>query len=166
MDNGTKPSSSSPRFHADQATYRDLVIFEERLRGNMTRLQRRKKKYEALLVGILILLVYFFYVVFLSPSKDFFIHLLNTAALIAVAGTLVFIYRSGIYSEKIVFASEFVPHCNRALRSFNLQFNRRGNTGVLSFYRRIPHELQQGFDAYRKQYLARKRARQAKQKAS
>lgn len=89
MDNGTKPSSSSPRFHADQATYRDLVIFEERLRGNMTRLQRRKKKYEgthqcpvlqcsiltwelfyiALLVGILILLVYFFYVVFLSPSK-------------------------------------------------------------------------------------------------
>lgn len=30
----------------DQATYRDLVIFEERLRGNMTRLQKRKRKYE------------------------------------------------------------------------------------------------------------------------
>lgn len=32
--------------HMDNATYRDLVIFEERLRGNMRRLQRRKKKYE------------------------------------------------------------------------------------------------------------------------
>lgn len=30
----------------NQATYRDLVIFEERLRGNMTRLLKRKRKYE------------------------------------------------------------------------------------------------------------------------
>jgi hypothetical protein len=29
-----------------QATFRDLVIFEERLRGNMTRLLKRKKKYQ------------------------------------------------------------------------------------------------------------------------
>lgn len=29
------------------ATYRDLVIFEERLRGNMTRLLKRKRKYES-----------------------------------------------------------------------------------------------------------------------
>jgi hypothetical protein len=34
--------------HMDTATYRDLVIFEERLRGNMRRLQRRKKKYEGM----------------------------------------------------------------------------------------------------------------------
>ncbi|KAI7857431.1 Spo7-like protein-domain-containing protein [Circinella umbellata] len=159
-------STSRQALHADQATYRDLVIFEERLRGNMTRLQRRKRKYEALLTGIIILLVYFFYVVFLAPSKDFIIHLLNTTALLVAAGSLVFIYRSGIYSEKIVFAGEFIPHCNRALRSFNLQFNRRGESGVLSFYRRIPLEIQQGFDAYRRQYYARKRARQAKQKVT
>jgi hypothetical protein len=31
---------------SDQVTYRDLVIFEERLRGNMIRLRRRKKKFE------------------------------------------------------------------------------------------------------------------------
>lgn len=30
----------------NQATYRDLVIFEERLKGNMTRLLKRKRKYE------------------------------------------------------------------------------------------------------------------------
>ncbi|KAG2227810.1 hypothetical protein INT45_002048, partial [Circinella minor] len=144
-------STSRQALHADQATYRDLVIFEERLRGNMTRLQRRKRKYEAKLVVFLI---------------DFIIHLLNTTALLVAAGSLVFIYRSGIYSEKIVFAGEFIPHCNRALRSFNLQFNRRGESGVLSFYRRIPLEIQQGFDAYRRQYYARKRARQAKQKVT
>ncbi|KAI9311601.1 Spo7-like protein-domain-containing protein [Dichotomocladium elegans] len=150
----------------DQVTYRDLVIFEERLRGNMTRLQRRRRKYEAFLLGIFILLFYFFYVVFLVPSKDFSIHLMNTSALLVTAGSLVFIYRSGIYFEKIVFASEFVTHSNRALRPFNLQFNRRGNGGVLSFYRRIPRELQQGFDAYRRQYQARQRLRLSKQKAS
>lgn len=49
---GSTPSSnaeSSPRSAIDQATYRDLVIFEERLRGNMTRLQKRKRKYEGTL---------------------------------------------------------------------------------------------------------------------
>lgn len=30
------------------ATYRDLVIFEERLRGNMNRLLKRKRKYESM----------------------------------------------------------------------------------------------------------------------
>lgn len=84
-----------PSIHANQETYRDLVIFEERLRGNMTRLQRRKRKFEgklncfsrkfitricklmelfmtkkkALLAALFILLAYFFYVVFLEPSK-------------------------------------------------------------------------------------------------
>lgn len=29
------------------ATYRDLVIFEERLRGNRNRLLKRKRKYES-----------------------------------------------------------------------------------------------------------------------
>lgn len=31
----------------NQTMYRDLVIFEERLRGNMTRLVKRKRKYES-----------------------------------------------------------------------------------------------------------------------
>ena len=47
-------STSRQALHADQATYRDLVIFEERLRGNMTRLQRRKRKYEGIIIIITI----------------------------------------------------------------------------------------------------------------
>lgn len=33
-------------------------------------------------------------------------HLINTVALLAVAGGLVFFYRSGMYSEKIVYAQK------------------------------------------------------------
>ena len=76
--------------HMDTATYRDLVIFEERLRGNMRRLQRRKKKYEgmrkayrhtnlwreclyciflAILVLFVVLIAYFSYAVFIDPSS-------------------------------------------------------------------------------------------------
>ncbi|CAO3677807.1 unnamed protein product [Rhizopus microsporus] len=58
---------NEPRLN--QATYRDLVIFEERLKGNMTRLLKRKRKYEALLVALFIFLAYFFYAVFIDPSK-------------------------------------------------------------------------------------------------
>lgn len=76
--------------HMDTATYRDLVIFEERLRGNMRRLQRRKTKYEGRLssscilcsdafshvchslaiLGLFVTLgAYFAYAVFIHPSS-------------------------------------------------------------------------------------------------
>ncbi|KAI8971346.1 Spo7-like protein-domain-containing protein, partial [Pilobolus umbonatus] len=149
---------------ADQATYRDLVIFEERIRGNMTRLLKRKRKYEALLVSLFILLAYFFYAVFVDPSKIFMVHLVNTVALLSVAGGLVFFYRSGMYAEKIVYAQKFVPHCNNALQAFNLQFTDEGTSSTLGFLSNIPKQFQDGFDAYRKQYQARKKARQVKVK--
>lgn len=40
-------SNNSNRTNSNTATYRDLVIFEERLRGNKTRLLKRKRKYES-----------------------------------------------------------------------------------------------------------------------
>ncbi|CAO3600431.1 unnamed protein product [Absidia cylindrospora] len=131
----------------------------------MIRLRRRKKKFEALLCCLLVLLGYFFYAVFVDPSKAFTNHLINTVTLLVVAGSLVFFYRSGMYSEKIMYAAKFVPHCNRALSSFNLQFNRQGESGELNFYPMIPKQLQDGFDRYRKQYQARKKARQQSSKA-
>jgi hypothetical protein len=59
-----------------------------------------------------------------------------------------------------VFADRFVPHCNKALRSFNLHFNRDDN-GQLSFYKKIPKQFQEGFNAYRQHYYVRKKARKA-----
>ncbi|RUP49689.1 hypothetical protein BC936DRAFT_141802 [Jimgerdemannia flammicorona] len=61
-----------------------------------------------------------------------------------------------MYREKVVYASKFVPQCNRALRSFNLHFN-RDESGQLSFYRRIPKRFQEEFNTYRQHYYARKR---------
>jgi hypothetical protein len=40
-------SNNASNSSNNTATYRDLVIFEERLRGNMTRLLKRKRKYES-----------------------------------------------------------------------------------------------------------------------
>ncbi|KAI8069611.1 Spo7-like protein-domain-containing protein [Gongronella butleri] len=155
------PSEPLTPKQLEQITYRDLVIFEERLRGNMVRLRKRKRKFEAFLGTLLVGLCYFFYAVFVDPSKAFIHHLFNTLALLTVAGSLVFFYRSGMYSEKIVYAAEFLPHCNRALKSFNLQFTRRGDAGELHFYPTVPKELADGFERYRRQYYARKKARAA-----
>lgn len=41
-------NSPEPTTKYDQVTYRDLVIFEERLRGNMIRLRKRKRKFEGM----------------------------------------------------------------------------------------------------------------------
>ncbi|KAG2235105.1 hypothetical protein INT48_002446 [Thamnidium elegans] len=72
-----------------------------------------------------------------------------------------------MYSEKIVYAQKFVPHCNNALQAFNLEFNREGkSSGGLSFLSKIPKQFQEGFESYRKQYHQRKKARQAKLKKS
>ncbi|KAI8637998.1 Spo7-like protein-domain-containing protein [Parasitella parasitica] len=164
-NNRPQPRPSNSNSSNNTATYRDLVIFEERLRGNMTRLLKRKRKYETLLVGLFMSLAYFFYAVFIDPSKVFMFHLLNTIALLSVAGGLVFFYRSGMYSEKIVFAQKFIPHCNIALSSFNLEFNKEQG-GRLSFLTKIPKQFQDGFESYRRQYHSRKKARQAKLKSS
>lgn len=47
----------------NQTMYRDLVIFEERLRGNMSRLVKRKRKYESKTILL------FFFCFFLKATK-------------------------------------------------------------------------------------------------
>ncbi|KAI9288363.1 Spo7-like protein-domain-containing protein [Umbelopsis sp. AD052] len=146
--------------HMDTATYRDLVIFEERLRGNMRRLQRRKTKYEAILVLFVVLIAYFSYAVFIHPSSISLLVIFNKICLFGVVMLAFLFFWSGMYREKVVYAAKFVPHCNKALRSFNLHFNRDDN-GQLSFYKKIPKQFQEGFNAYRQHYYVRKKARKA-----
>ena len=62
-----------------------------------------------------------------------------------------------------VLKNRFVPHCNHALQSFNLEFNKQ-HQGGLNFLSNIPRHFQEGFESYRSQYHARKKARQAKLK--
>jgi len=63
-----------------------------------------------------------------TPSfhEDFVLHPYVTPGILLVAvTTLVLFYASGLYAEKIGYANRYVPHANRALRSFNMHLNMR-----------------------------------------
>ncbi|KIJ33554.1 hypothetical protein M422DRAFT_35476 [Sphaerobolus stellatus SS14] len=127
----------------DVATYRDLLLFEERLKSNAANLRRRKSKYELFLaqlvfVIILLLLDVLLYTSFLGFPLNFLIsrlwpdyppivpHSYVASGLLFISvTTLVLFYASGMYAEKIGYANRYVPHANRALRSFNVYLNVR-----------------------------------------
>jgi len=136
------PKSFQPQ--SDAATYRDLLLFEERLKTNASRLRRRKRRYQIFLIHlvfcILILasdatlstnlvawpLNHFLRLLDVSPQRDVILpsYITHSAFLVAVT-TLVLFYASGLYAEKIGYANRYVPHANRALRSFNMYLNVR-----------------------------------------
>ncbi|KAF9434331.1 hypothetical protein BGZ76_008204 [Entomortierella beljakovae] len=66
----------------------------------------------------------------------------------------------GMYSEKVINSSKFVPQCNRVLGTFNMSFN-KDNRPELSFYRRVPKKFQEGFNNYRADYIRRKTVKNA-----
>jgi len=132
---------------ADQATCRDLLLFEERLKNNVARLRRKKRKYQILLAHLIFCIVVLASDALFSTSLvtlpinwvlqgllvDHDPHIVmspyvtQSAFLIALT-TLVLFYASGLYAEKISYANRYVPHANRALRSFNMYFNVRTPT--------------------------------------
>ncbi|GJJ14654.1 hypothetical protein Clacol_008920 [Clathrus columnatus] len=122
---------------------KDLLLFEERLKSNAANLRRRKSRYQLFLVHLLLLILVLLSDVFLYTS--FFVMPLNfllkrltpeyepiiphpyfTSGLLLIAvTTLILFFASGMYNEKIGYANRYVPHANRALRSFNLYLNVR-----------------------------------------
>ncbi|KAF8633484.1 hypothetical protein AX15_001411 [Amanita polypyramis BW_CC] len=144
--------SSTGSFHPqnDAATYRDLLLFEERLKSNALILQRRKARYQLFLLQLLAVIAFLLLeVVFLAPEDSLLIipykfllqrvlpHIYTpenevalppyiASGLLFVAITsLVLFFASGMYTEKIAYANRYVPHANRSLRSFNMYLNVR-----------------------------------------
>lgn len=170
----------------DNATYRDLLLFEERLKTNAASLQRRKSRYQGALYTchcrlrfltmsfsvylfqLLVVIVFLLSEVLLPPSSSLLaipynwtlqrllpnmygpdthvtLHPFFASGLLLVSvTTLVLFFASGMYSEKIAYANKwvishfrsvmqmltahrfrYVPHANRALRSFNMYLNVR-----------------------------------------
>ncbi|KAI0752939.1 Spo7-like protein-domain-containing protein [Daedaleopsis nitida] len=131
----------------DAATYRDLLLFEERLKSNAAVLNARKRRYQLFLVQLLAVIVFLLSEVLLQsnwlglPYKwvlhqalpeiypedaDVRVHPYFASGLLFVSvTTLVLFFASGMYSEKIGYANKYVPHANRALRSFNMHLNMR-----------------------------------------
>ncbi|TDL20697.1 hypothetical protein BD410DRAFT_363681 [Rickenella mellea] len=132
---------------ADASTYRDLLLFEERLKTNAASLYRRKARYQLFLVQLLAIIVFLLSEVLLQtsllslPYKFILIKALRhqhtrevdlrphpyfaTVLLTIAITTLVLFFASGLYAEKIGYANRYVPHANRALRSFNVYLNVR-----------------------------------------
>ncbi|KAF9463202.1 hypothetical protein BDZ94DRAFT_1193143 [Collybia nuda] len=133
----------------DNATYRDLLLFEERLKTNAASLQRRKSRYQLFLVQLLLIIAFLLTEVLLPPQTSILVipyrmalerflpdiytpdapvmlHPYFASGLLLVSvTTLVLFFASGMYSEKIAYANKYVPHANRALRSFNMYLNVR-----------------------------------------
>ncbi|KAG0260530.1 hypothetical protein BGZ95_004403 [Linnemannia exigua] len=146
--------------HASSVTYRDLLIFEERLKLNMVRLKKRQQKYEAFLGSIVLVIAYCAFATFYQPSQTYYIHALHKFFLLLSCTTLFLFFATGMYSEKLRYSSKFVPQCNRVLRIFNMNFN-RDNRPELAFFRKVPKKFQEGFTAYKASYFRRKSEKRA-----
>ncbi|EAU80444.2 hypothetical protein CC1G_12109 [Coprinopsis cinerea okayama7 len=143
----TRPGSRNS-FHPpnDVATYRDVLMFEERLKTTALSLQRRKSRYQFFLFQLLLVIAVLLWEVLLPPQASLLvipyrfvlgwilpnladevrIHPYFSSGLLFVSvTTLLLFFASGMYSEKIAYANKYVPHANRALRSFNMVLNVR-----------------------------------------
>lgn len=132
------PSGSVPYYpSADAQTYRDLLIFEERLKQNAARLVKRRKKYQTFLVLLCGAIGLFSYYVFIRPSEWQPLHYLNVTVLLITATMLLLFFASGMYAERITAANKFVPQANRSLRSFNMYLNTRSapRRSIFSYFR-------------------------------
>ncbi|EPT01201.1 hypothetical protein FOMPIDRAFT_1120828 [Fomitopsis schrenkii] len=131
----------------DAATYRDLLLFENRLKTNVLSLNRRKHRYQLFLAQLLIIIAFLSSEVLLQTnllSIPYMLLLRNvlpevygevrdvsispyftTGLLLVSVMTLVLFFASGMYSEKIGYANRYVPHVNRALRNLNMYLNVR-----------------------------------------
>ncbi|KAH9886313.1 hypothetical protein C8Q73DRAFT_658621 [Cubamyces lactineus] len=143
------PPTASPSFHPpnDAATYRDLLLFEERLKTNAASLHRRKRRYQLFLLQLLLIIAFLLAEVLLNTNflgvpykwvlhqllpdiyterSEVRVHPYFASGLLFVSvTTLVLFFASGMYSEKIGYANKYVPHANRALRNFNMYLNMR-----------------------------------------
>ncbi|KAF9945436.1 hypothetical protein BGZ72_001338 [Mortierella alpina] len=146
--------------HASSVTYRDLLIFEERLKLNMIRLRKRQQKYEAFLGSLIAVIAYCAFVTFYRPSQAYSVQMLHKFFLLVSCTTLFLFFATGMYSEKLGYSSKFVPQCNRVLRIFNMHFN-RDNRPELSFFRKVPRRFQEGFSAYKASYFKRRSEKRA-----
>ncbi|PWN97203.1 hypothetical protein FA09DRAFT_361479 [Tilletiopsis washingtonensis] len=120
------PQPAPPPFAPapEPAAFRDLLIFEERLKQNAARLIRRRRKYGVILSVLLLLVAYLSYRVFLLPPPAFQpLHYAQSGGLLFAATTVFLFFASGMYAERIGAANRFVPQANRALRPFNLYLN-------------------------------------------
>ncbi|KAF6766931.1 Sporulation/nuclear morphology, Spo7 [Kalmanozyma brasiliensis GHG001] len=171
-------------FHpaADAATFRDLLIFEERLKQNAARLQARKRKYEILLFGFVLFILCLSHLVVISPRSSVFLQYSLAAVLMICLTTLFLFFASGMHAERIRSANKFVPQANRSLRNFNMYLNTRStrtatlsaastippaqnSRGELIFSSKVNPDFREGYQRYRAAFERRRAEKIAAKRA-
>ncbi|OCF58437.1 hypothetical protein L486_04470 [Kwoniella mangroviensis CBS 10435] len=119
---------------ADTATYRDLLLFEERLKSNAEMLRKRRKRYQVFLYTFIGAWGFMLYQLFVVPPKSNLRIRALQASLAVVSVTLVLFFASGMYEEKIKYAQSYITHSNKALRPLNMHLNmRRPKSSFLTY---------------------------------
>ncbi|ORZ34500.1 hypothetical protein BCR44DRAFT_36193, partial [Catenaria anguillulae PL171] len=152
------PHGIAPQSHAPPtSSARDLAIFEERLRSNITYFRKRRRKYRAGQAALCFAMLVGFHGGFFSDTSTlaarwtYYLRLLFFVSLIA----LVVIQFRTDYQRTMDQAKMFAPRVNRVLHHFNLAFNRPGHPPELSFSKRIPIELVTQVDLARQEIQRR-----------
>ncbi|GLB40034.1 putative spo7-like protein [Lyophyllum shimeji] len=117
----TPPPKGSSFPPNDVSTYRDLLLFEERLKSNAASLQRRKARYQLFLFQLLLIITFLLAERLLpeiyTSDVQVTIHPYFTSGLLFVSvTTLVLFFASGMYSEKIAYANKISAAQIRAPR--------------------------------------------------
>ncbi|KAI8450673.1 Sporulation/nuclear morphology [Phakopsora pachyrhizi] len=117
---------------ADKETFKDLLIFEERLKQNAERLQSQRLKYEAFLLSIVVVILLLMYKCFMDKSPYQLIQYLYVGLLLVSVTTLILFFATGMYTDKVLYAYKFIPQTNRALRPFNMFLNTPPNSSWIT----------------------------------
>ncbi|WVR08398.1 hypothetical protein IAU60_005453 [Kwoniella sp. DSM 27419] len=121
-----RPHPQAP-YHppGDTATYRDLLLFEERLKSNAEMLRRRRQRYNIFLWSFLCALFTMGYRLWMQPPTNMIKLRALQAGVAVTLITLALFFASGMYEEKIRYAHSYINHSNKALRPLNMHLNMR-----------------------------------------
>jgi hypothetical protein len=138
--------------------FRDLVIFEERIRQNYHSLSKIRKRHNMLFISILVCVIGFvlYWLFFDISNTSPFIFTFSTILFSTAFITLLVLILLQMYSSKLAHAHKFERQIKKDLEIYNMSFNPR--TDCIAFSRRVPKRWQDLFFLYREEYFRRKMA--------
>ncbi len=136
--------------------FRDLVIFEERIRQNYHSLSKIRKQHNMLFISILVCVIGFviYWLFFDVSNTSPFIFTFSTILFSTAFITLMVLILLQAYSSKLSHAHKFERQVKKDLEVYNMTFNPK--TDCLVFSRRVPKRWQDLFFIYRDEYFRRK----------
>ena len=139
--------------------FRDLVIFEDRLKQNYASLTRIRQRHRAFMLVLGCFTVIYLIFCGLSPSTsqllpppvEHFVSVLFLLALLGLAGLIYLWY----FNDKIQHANKFERQIKKDLELYNMTFT-GSRPDPLGYARRIPKRWQDIFFLYRDEYRRRR----------